>query len=126
MKITEVSIQVVDVGQGFRWAGRRPMEVRGVFVALATDAGIVLNNEMDDCAAAPGVPNAFGLVGNEANAIEPGKRPLSSMTPTVVLDADGRVVMAIGASGGSFIISSVLQNTESPAAARAMTDKNQY
>jgi gamma-glutamyltranspeptidase/glutathione hydrolase len=76
---------------------------------VAKDAGIVLNNEMDDFAAAPGVPNAFGLVGNEANAVEPGKRPLSSMTPTVVLNGDGEVVMAIGASGGSFIISSVLQ-----------------
>lgn len=75
-----------------------------------TVSGLVLNNEMDDFAAAPGVPNAYGLVGNEANAIEPGKRPLSSMTPTVVLDGDGRVVMAIGASGGSFIISSVLQS----------------
>ncbi len=71
--------------------------------------GIVLNNEMDDFSAAPGVPNAYGLVGSEANAVAPGKRPLSSMTPTVVLDADGAVVMAIGASGGSFIISSVLQ-----------------
>ena len=76
---------------------------------VAEGAGIVLNNEMDDFAAAPGVPNAFGLVGNEANAVEPGKRPLSSMTPTVVLNADGEVVMAIGASGGSFIISSALQ-----------------
>ncbi len=76
---------------------------------VAKEAGIVLNNEMDDFAAAPGVPNTFGLVGNEANAVEPGKRPLSSMTPTVVLDGDGEVVMAIGASGGSFIISSVLQ-----------------
>ncbi|MEZ4316056.1 MAG: gamma-glutamyltransferase [Myxococcota bacterium] len=76
---------------------------------VAADAGIVLNNEMDDFAAAPGVPNAYGLVGNDANAIQPGKRPLSSMTPTVVLDADGKVVMSIGASGGSFIISSVLQ-----------------
>jgi gamma-glutamyltranspeptidase/glutathione hydrolase len=71
--------------------------------------GIVLNNEMDDFAIAPGVPNVFGLVGNEANAVEPGKRPLSSMTPTVVLDPNGEVVMVLGASGGSFIISAVLQ-----------------
>ena len=71
--------------------------------------GIVLNNEMDDFAAAPGVPNAYGLVGDEANAIAPGKRPLSSMSPTIVLDGEGRVVMSIGASGGSTIISSVLQ-----------------
>lgn len=71
--------------------------------------GIPLNNEMDDFSSAPGVPNAYGLVGTEANAIAPGKRPLSSMTPTVVLDGDGRVVMAVGASGGSTIISSTLQ-----------------
>lgn len=71
--------------------------------------GIVLNDQMDDFAAAPGVPNAFGLVGAAANEITPGKRPLSSMTPTIVLDADGRVVVVIGASGGSQIISSTLQ-----------------
>ena len=71
--------------------------------------GMILNNEMDDFAAAPGVPNAFGLVGGEANAIEAGKRPLSSMTPTIVLDAEGRVVLTVGASGGSTIISSTLQ-----------------
>jgi gamma-glutamyltranspeptidase/glutathione hydrolase len=71
--------------------------------------GVVLNNQMDDFAAAPGVPNAFGLIGGEANAIAPGKRPLSSMSPTLVLDADGRVVLAVGASGGSTIISAVLQ-----------------
>ena len=76
---------------------------------VAEEAGIVLNNEMDDFAAAPGVPNAFGLVGSEANAVAAKKRPLSSMTPTVVLDSEGRVVFAVGASGGSFIISSVLQ-----------------
>ena len=71
--------------------------------------GLILNNEMDDFAAAPGVPNAFGLVGNAANAVAPGKRPLSSMSPTIVLDSDGEVLLAVGASGGSTIISSVLQ-----------------
>lgn len=71
--------------------------------------GIILNNQMDDFSAAPGVPNAFGLVGNEANAIAAGKRPLSSMTPTVVLDGNGKVVLVVGASGGSTIISGVLQ-----------------
>jgi gamma-glutamyltranspeptidase / glutathione hydrolase len=73
------------------------------------ELGIPLNNEMDDFAAAPGVPNAYGLVGASENAIAPGKRPLSSMTPTVVLDAEGRPVMVLGASGGSFIISATLQ-----------------
>ena len=71
--------------------------------------GILLNNEMDDFSAQPGVPNAFGLVGAEANAIVPGKRPLSSMSPTLVL-RDGRVVMAIGAAGGPTIITQTIQN----------------
>ncbi len=76
---------------------------------VAPKSGILLNDEMDDFVAKPGVPNAFGLVGREANAVEPGKKPLSSMTPTVVLDRDGAVVMAIGGSGGPYIISSTLQ-----------------
>ena len=76
---------------------------------VAEKSGILLNDEMDDFVAKPGVPNAFGLVGREANAVEPGKKPLSSMTPTVVLDPEGRVVMAIGGSGGPYIISSTLQ-----------------
>jgi gamma-glutamyltranspeptidase/glutathione hydrolase len=71
--------------------------------------GVVLNDEMDDFSVSPGTPNAYGLVGSEANAIAAGKRPLSSMTPTVVLDADGAVVMVVGASGGPTIISSTLQ-----------------
>ena len=76
---------------------------------VVEDLGVVLNNEMDDFSLAPGVPNAYGLVGSSANAVAPGKRPLSSMTPTLVLDAEGDVVMAVGASGGSFIISATLQ-----------------
>ncbi|MBD2530683.1 gamma-glutamyltransferase [Nostoc flagelliforme FACHB-838] len=70
--------------------------------------GIVLNNEMDDFVAAPGVPNAFGLVGNDANAIAPRKTPLSSMTPTIVTE-NGHFRMAAGAPGGSTIITQVLQ-----------------
>ncbi|MEH1910597.1 MAG: gamma-glutamyltransferase [Nostoc sp.] len=70
--------------------------------------GIVLNNEMDDFAAAPGVPNAFGLVGNDANSIAPRKTPLSSMTPTIVTE-NGHFRMAVGAPGGSKIITQVLQ-----------------
>jgi len=69
--------------------------------------GILMNNQMDDFAVAPGVPNHFKLVGGEANAIAPGKRPLSSMTPTLVIK-DDHVVMAIGAAGGPTIISQVL------------------
>jgi gamma-glutamyltranspeptidase/glutathione hydrolase len=70
--------------------------------------GIVLNNEMDDFAAIPGEPNAFGLIQSEANIVQPGKKPLSSMTPTIVLK-DGKAVLALGGSGGPRIISSTLQ-----------------
>ena len=76
---------------------------------VVPELGIILNNQMDDFSAAPGVQNAYGLVGSEANAITPGKKPLSSMTPTVVLDDQGDVYMVIGASGGSTIISSTIQ-----------------
>lgn len=76
---------------------------------MARGTGVLLNNEMDDFVAAPGVPNAFGLVGGEANAIAAGKRPLSSMTPTIVLQG-GRVFMVAGAPGGSKIITTTLQN----------------
>lgn len=65
--------------------------------------GVVMNNEMDDFSAQPGVPNAFGLIGAEANSIAPGKRPLSSMSPTIVLK-DGRPVFTCGAAGGPTII----------------------
>ncbi len=71
-------------------------------------AGFLLNNEMDDFSAKPGTPNGFGLIGGVANAIEPGKRPLSSMTP-VLLFKDGQPVMATGSPGGSTIITAVLQ-----------------
>ena len=71
-------------------------------------AGFLLNNEMDDFSAKPGVPNAFGLLGGEANAIEPGKRPLSSMTPTLLFK-DGEPFLATGSPGGSTIITVVLQ-----------------
>ncbi|MFM7242831.1 MAG: gamma-glutamyltransferase [Planctomycetaceae bacterium] len=70
--------------------------------------GVLLNNEMDDFTVAPGVPNHFGLVGGEFNAVAPGKRPLSSMSPTIVLDATGEPVMSIGAAGGPTIITQVL------------------
>jgi gamma-glutamyltranspeptidase/glutathione hydrolase len=75
---------------------------------MAPGTGILLNDEMDDFAVAPGVPNAYGLVGTAANAVAPGKRPQSSMTPTIVL-RDNRPELAVGASGGPFIISGVLQ-----------------
>ena len=75
---------------------------------LVPGAGILLNNEMDDFSASPGVPNAYGLVGGEKNAIVPAKRPLSSMTPTLVFK-DGEPFLATGAAGGGRIITSVLQ-----------------
>jgi gamma-glutamyltranspeptidase/glutathione hydrolase len=70
-------------------------------------AGFMLNNEMDDFAAKPGSPNMFGLVQGEANAIQPGKRMLSSMTPTIVLNPEGRLELVVGAPGGSTIITAV-------------------
>jgi len=74
---------------------------------IVPGTGVVLNNEMDDFSIQPGVPNAFGLVGAEANAVAPGKRPLSSMSPTIVL-RDGRPVMTVGAAGGPTIITQVV------------------
>lgn len=70
--------------------------------------GIVMNNEMDDFAAIPGKPNAFGLIQSKANEIEPGKKPLSSMSPTIAIK-DGKAIFSAGASGGPRIISSTLQ-----------------
>ena len=69
--------------------------------------GVVLNNQMDDFSTQPGVANYFGLVGAEANAVAPGKRPLSSMSPTIVLQKD-RPILALGAAGGPTIISQVV------------------
>ncbi len=71
-------------------------------------AGFLLNNEMDDFSAKPGSPNGYGLIGGEANKIEPRKRPLSSMTPMIVIK-DGEVVLATGSPGGSTIITAVMQ-----------------
>jgi gamma-glutamyltranspeptidase/glutathione hydrolase len=71
-------------------------------------AGFFLNNEMDDFSVKPGVPNQFGLVGAKANAISPGKRMLSSMTPTII-EKNGQLFMVLGAPGGSTIITSVME-----------------
>ena len=76
---------------------------------IVDGAGFLLNNEMDDFSSKPNVPNAFGLVGGEANAIEPNKRPLSSMSPTLVVDQNGQSILTVGAAGGSRIITAVLQ-----------------
>ncbi len=71
--------------------------------------GVIMNNQMDDFSAQPGVPNAYGLVGTEANSIQPGKRPLSSMSPTLILKGD-KPVMTVGAAGGPTIITQVVQS----------------
>ena len=78
----------------------------GVFVR---GGGFFLNDEMDDFAAAPGKPNMFGLVQGEANAIQPGKRMLSAMSPTIVLDRDGGLLLIVGSRGGPRIITSTSQ-----------------
>lgn len=75
---------------------------------VAAGTGIVLNNEMDDFSIAPGVPNIYGLVGSEANAIAPGKVPLSSMSPTLVFDPKGNLYLVVGSPGGPKIITAVL------------------
>ncbi len=75
---------------------------------VAEGTGVLMNNEMDDFSAKPGVPNALGLIGGEANAVAPGKRPLSSMSPTIVMK-EGRPYLVTGSPGGSRIITTVLQ-----------------
>ena len=75
---------------------------------MVEGAGFPLNDEMDDFSVKPGAPNQFGVVGGDANAIAPGKRPLSSMTPTI-LTRNGRLAMVIGTPGGSRIFTSVFQ-----------------
>src|SRR5690606_22568055 len=75
---------------------------------MVDGAGFLLNNEMDDFSIKPGVPNMFGLIGGVANAIAPGKRMLSSMTPTI-MEKDDKLFMVVGTPGGSTIITSVFQ-----------------
>jgi gamma-glutamyltranspeptidase/glutathione hydrolase len=77
-------------------------------MVVAGDTGIILNNEMDDFSSQPGAPNVFGLIGSDANAIAAGKRPLSSMSPTIVT-RDGKAMLTAGGSGGPLILSGTLQ-----------------
>ncbi len=100
-------LSVVD---GDRNAVSLTFTINGAFGAavVVPGTGIILNNEMDDFAIAPNVPNLYGLVGQQANAIAPGKTPLSSMTPTIAL-RQGRLLLVAGAPGGSTIITTVLQ-----------------
>jgi gamma-glutamyltranspeptidase/glutathione hydrolase len=76
---------------------------------VVSGAGFLLNNEMDDFSAKAGVPNVYGMLGGDANAIQPGKRMLSSMSPTMMLDRAGKVAMVVGSMGGSTIITGVFQ-----------------
>ncbi len=76
---------------------------------MVPGTGVLLNNTMDDFSAKPGTPNAYGLIGGEKNAVEGGKRMLSSMTPTIVLDEGGDVLLVTGSPGGSRIITTTLQ-----------------
>ncbi len=98
-------------------------DAKGIWVALTSTVntswgskvmvpgtGVMLNNQMDDFSIAPGVPNAFGLIGSAANAVEPNKRPLSSMSPCIVLDENGKPFLTCGAAGGPKIINATLQN----------------
>ena len=78
-------------------------------LVIAEGTGVLLNNEMDDFTSKPGVPNSFGLIQGEANSIAPGKRPLSSMTPTIVLK-DGALLMVTGSPGGPTIINTVMHS----------------
>jgi len=77
-------------------------------LVVVEGGGFILNNEMDDFSVKPGSPNMYGLVGGEANSIYPGKRMLSSMTPTII-EKDGKLLMVVGTPGGSTIITSVFQ-----------------
>ena len=76
--------------------------------ASVEGAGFLLNNEMDDFSVKPGVPNIYGLVGGDANAVAPFKRPLSSMSPSIV-SKDGKTILVVGSPGGARIITTVLQ-----------------
>jgi gamma-glutamyltranspeptidase/glutathione hydrolase len=101
-------ISVMD-GSGGAASTTVTLNARFGAAVMAPGTGFLLNDEMDDFSAKPGVPNQFGLIGAEANAIAPGKRPLSSMTPTIVTNAAGQVEMVVGSPGGSKIITTVYQ-----------------
>jgi gamma-glutamyltranspeptidase/glutathione hydrolase len=100
-------LSVID-GDGMAVACTTTINTAFGAMLMGGTTGVLLNNEMDDFSIAPGVPNSFGLIGGEANAVAPGKRPLSSMSP-VIVRAEGRPRIVAGGSGGPLIISSTLQ-----------------
>ncbi len=117
----EIKAGVVEVIESFETTHFSIVDKDGNAIAITTTlnggfgskvlvkgGGFFLNNEMDDFSVKPGIPNQFGLVGGQANAIEPEKRMLSSMTPTIV-EKDGKLLMVLGTPGGSTIITSVYQ-----------------
>jgi gamma-glutamyltranspeptidase/glutathione hydrolase len=100
-------LSVID-GDGMAVACTTTINTAFGAMLMAGSTGVILNNEMDDFSIAPGVPNSFGLIGGEANAVAAGKRPLSSMTP-VIVKKDGKVRVVAGGSGGPLIISATFQ-----------------
>ncbi len=121
-KLPEASGEIKEISEGSQTRHFSVIDAQGNAVALTTTINesfgsgfippgtvIVTNNEMDDFSIQPGVPNLFGLIRAEANAVQAGKRPLSSMSPTIVRRENGEVMISIGAAGGPRIISAVFQ-----------------
>ena len=101
-------LSVIDA-DGMAVACTETINLRYGSLVAVPEYGFVLNDEMDDFTTIPGAPNAYGLRQSDRNLPEPGKRPLSSMSPTIVLDADGIPCFVAGASGGPRIITGTLQ-----------------
>lgn len=122
-KSADVKAGAIDIREGSETTHFTVIDAAGTIVSntytindlygsrvTAKGTGVLLNDEMDDFAARPGTPNLFGLIQGENNSVQPGKRPLSSMTPTIVLTKDGKAWFALGARGGPRIITAVLQS----------------
>jgi gamma-glutamyltranspeptidase/glutathione hydrolase len=122
MRATPTSAIATTIREGMETTHYSVVDERGNAVATTTtlnnlygsgvyltSAGFFLNDEMDDFAAQPGTPNMFGLVQGEANAIQPGKRMLSAMSPTIVLDSANALLLVVGSRGGPRIITSTSQ-----------------
>lgn len=119
---TEIAAGEIALKESMETTHYSAMDKKGNIVGITTTinhsygnkkivdgAGFLLNNEMDDFSSKPGQQNTYGLIGYSANSIQPSKRPLSSMTPSLVIDKEGNRMMTIGAAGGSRIITAVLQ-----------------
>ena len=119
---TEIAAGEITLKESMETTHYSAMDKKGNIVGITTTinhsygnkkivdgAGFLLNNEMDDFSSKPGQQNTYGLIGYSANSIQPSKRPLSSMTPSLVIDKEGNRMMTIGAAGGSRIITAVLQ-----------------